>query len=65
MKLYKEPTLADSICDLRIRKIKKTFFTQINTLIDWGEISRLIDKDYSKAFIIQEICLFYNILIGH
>jgi IS5 family transposase len=33
MKLYKEPTLADSICDLRTRKIK----------------SKLIDKDYSRG----------------
>jgi len=49
MKLHKNPTLADSICDLRTRKIKTTFFTQINTLIDWKEISRLIDKDYSRG----------------
>lgn len=49
MKLHKDPTLADSICDLRTRKIKTTFFTQINTLIDWKEISRLIDKDYSRG----------------
>jgi len=49
MKLHKDPTLADSICNLRTRKIKKTFFTQINTLIDWNEISRLIDKDYSRG----------------
>jgi len=49
MKLHKDPTLADSICDLRTRKIKTTFFTQINTLIDWNEISLLIDKDYSRG----------------
>ncbi len=49
MKLYKEPTLADSICDLRTRKIKKTFFTQINTLIDWKEISKLIEKDNPRG----------------
>jgi IS5 family transposase len=41
MKIQKQPTLADSICDLRARKIKKTFFTQINTLIDWDTISIL------------------------
>ncbi len=29
MKLQQQPTLADTICDLRTRKIKKTFFTQI------------------------------------
>ena len=49
MKIQKQPTLADSICDLRARKIKKTFFTQINTLIDWDTISMLINKDYSKG----------------
>ena len=49
MKIQKQATLADSICDLRARKIKKTFFTQINTLIDWTKISTLIDKDYSKG----------------
>lgn len=49
MKLHKDPTLADSICDLRTRKIKSIFFSQINTIIDWKEISQLIDKDYSKG----------------
>jgi len=49
MKIQKQPTLADSICDLRTRKIKKTFFNQINTLIDWDSISKIIDKDYSKG----------------
>lgn len=49
MKIQKQPTLADSICDLRARKIKKTFFTQINTLIDWDTISFLINKDYLKG----------------
>lgn len=49
MKLQKQPTLADTICDLRARKIKTTFFTQINELIDWDSIERLIDADYSKG----------------
>jgi len=49
MKLEKQPTLADTICDLRTRKIKKTFFNQINTLIDWNAIEKLIDADYSKG----------------
>ncbi len=39
-------TLADSICDLRSRKIKTVFFDQINTLLDWKKISFLIDNDY-------------------
>ncbi|MFK7899613.1 MAG: transposase [Cyclobacteriaceae bacterium] len=43
------PTLADSICDLRTRKIKKTFFTQINTLLDWEAISKVISKHYKKG----------------
>jgi len=45
----KKPSLADSTCDVRARKIKKMFFTQINTLIDWGAISILINKDDSKG----------------
>lgn len=42
-------TLADSICDLRSRKVKKTFFTQINTLIDWSQIEQVISKHYTKG----------------
>lgn len=49
MKLHKDPTFADSICNLRTRKIKAVFFSQINALIDWKAISRLIDKDYTKG----------------
>lgn len=49
MKLQKTPTFADSICDLRTRKIKTTFFSQINTLIDWNRISKTIDKDCSRG----------------
>lgn len=49
MKLQKQPTLADTICDLRARKIKTTFFSQINMLIDWDKIEKLIDADYSKG----------------
>ena len=49
MKAPNNPTLADSICDLRTRKIKKTFFTQIDTLLDWESISKVIDKHYKKG----------------
>lgn len=49
MKAHKNPTLADSICDLRTRKIKKTFFTQIDALLDWDKISKVIDKHYKKG----------------
>ena len=49
MKRYKEPSLADSVCDVRVRKIKIQFFQQINALLDWGSISITIDKYYSKG----------------
>jgi IS5 family transposase len=49
MKAHKHPTLADSICDLRTRKIKKTFFTQIDTILNWNKISKVIDKHYKKG----------------
>ncbi len=49
MKIAKTPTLADSICDLRSRKIKTIFFTQINALIDWQKISNTIDTYYTKG----------------
>ena len=49
MKLVKQPTLADSICDLRARKIKSQFFAQINKILDWKKISVLIDKSYKKG----------------
>ena len=42
-------TLADSICDLRSRKIKRTFFTQINNLIDWNKVDHIISKHYTKG----------------
>lgn len=43
------PTLADSICDLRSRKIKQTFFTQVNTLLDWTVIESIIKIHYKKG----------------
>lgn len=49
MKLIQQPTLADSICDVRVRKIKRVFFEQINTLLDWQSISITIDKHYKKG----------------
>lgn len=42
-------TLADSICNTRSRKIKQTFFIQINALIDWTEIGAIISKHYTKG----------------
>tara|TARA_B100000809_G_C15084694_1_gene510991 strand:+ start:829 stop:1176 length:348 start_codon:yes stop_codon:yes gene_type:complete len=48
-KVQRKTTLADSICDVRARKVKKTFVTQINALIDWEDLSRIIEKDYLKG----------------
>lgn len=42
-------TLADSICDLRSRKIKVTFFKQINSLLDWSSIEKVIKQYYKKG----------------
>lgn len=49
--MEKQPvlSLADSICDLRTRKIKKTFFTQINALLDWDSIREVISAHYTKG----------------
>lgn len=49
MKKAIHPTLADSICDLRSRKIKTVFFDQINTILDWEKTSLIIDKHYIKG----------------
>jgi IS5 family transposase len=49
MKIEKNPSLADVICDVRVRKIKSVFFSQIDTLIDWRMISNLINKHYLKG----------------
>ena len=49
MEHFSHPTLADSICDLRTRKIKRTFFTQINALLDWDPIIKVIQEHYTKG----------------
>ncbi len=49
MELVQHPTLADSICDIHSRKIKRTFFTQINTLIDWHPIITILKQHYTKG----------------
>ncbi|MFT5737858.1 MAG: hypothetical protein ACI9SG_002209, partial [Maribacter sp.] len=38
-----------AFCDLRSRKIKQTFFTQINTLLDWQPIIEILKKHYTKG----------------
>lgn len=49
MKIHKNLSFADSICDLRVRKIKSQFFIQVDTILDWKPISKLIDKHYKKG----------------
>ncbi len=49
MELVQQPTLADSICDIRSRKIKQAFFTQINILLNWEPIIKVLKKHYTKG----------------
>lgn len=49
MKKEKSPSFADVICDLRSRKIKSIFFDQVNKLVDWKPLSKLIDEHYSRG----------------
>ncbi|PHS10826.1 MAG: IS5/IS1182 family transposase [Kordia sp.] len=49
MELVQQATLADSICDTRSRKIKQTFFNQMNTLLDWQPILFILKKHYTKG----------------
>lgn len=49
MKIDNNPSFADVICDLRVRKVKAEFFNQINTLLDWRPIVNIINKHYKKG----------------
>lgn len=49
MNITKAPTLADSICDLRTRKIKSAFFNQMDDLLDWDAIKSIINQHYTKG----------------
>jgi IS5 family transposase len=49
MKIEELPSMADVICDFRVRKIKSVFFHQIDTLIDWRPIQTLINSKYTKG----------------
>lgn len=49
MKRQNNPSFADTVCDLRIRKIKSEFFEQVNNLIDWRPLSNIINKHYTKG----------------
>ena len=51
MKIQKQPTLADSICDLRARKIKKTFFTQIDSLNKLGMVWNPKEDEWEKKYL--------------
>lgn len=49
MKIQVTPSFADVVCDIRIKKVKATFFNQLNILIDWRIISNIINKHYQKG----------------
>jgi transposase, IS5 family len=49
MKTQHLPNFADAVCDVRIRKIKAVFFSQIDALIDWRLVSNVINKHYTKG----------------
>ena len=49
MEFVQAPTLADSIYDIRSQKIKRTFFIQINTLLDWTPITEILKTHYVKG----------------
>lgn len=49
MELVHHHTLVDSIGDLRSRKITRTFFVQISTLIDWKSFVSIINLHYTKG----------------
>ena len=48
MKLEIRPQIGFAELALSKRKIKDDFFNQINIVIDWKPISRLINKYYQK-----------------
>lgn len=49
MEKNKNNTMADVLCSVRTRKAKNTFLEQIDTLIDWTAIEKLINKYYTKT----------------
>ncbi len=49
MKIENNPSFADSICDVRIKKVKSVFFKQVDTLVDWRLIAEIINKQYEKG----------------
>ena len=62
-------TLADSICDIRTRKIKKVFFEQINTLLYRQSISlhsiskntiKMVKALLASRVMMDNFCLKYS-----
>lgn len=49
MKREHQPTFADLACEVRTKKIKNNFLSDINKLIDWKPIEAIIEKDYKKG----------------
>ena len=48
----KQKLSSPSFADLFLgqRKVKQTFFSQINTIIDWGPIRAIIEVAYTKGY---------------
>ena len=48
----KQKLSSPSFADLFLgqRKVKQTFFSQINTIIDWGPIRAIIEEAYTKGY---------------
>ena len=42
-------SMADALILHRTRKIKNQFFNQVDTLIDWRPVEKLINKYYKKT----------------
>lgn len=49
MEKNKNNTMADVLCSVRTRKAKNTFLEQIDALIDWYPIIKIINKYYTKV----------------
>ena len=48
----KQKLSSPSFADLFLgqRKVKQTFFSQINTVIDWAPIRAIIEEAYTKGY---------------
>lgn len=49
MEKNKNNTMADVLCSVRTRKAKNTFLEQVDTLIDWTPIVKIIERYYTKV----------------